>query len=456
MLVLNDFPDRNVCIVGLGYVGLTLAVAMADVGFHVLGVEIRDDVLANLKQGKSHFFEPGLDEQLRKVMALGRLSFVKTLPDDPQSSVYIITLGTPLSHEGRARMEPIGQVAKDVAVRLKPGDLVVTRSTVKIGTTRNVILPALQTANVSFDLAFCPERTLEGQALTELRQLPQIVGGINHKSTVRAAQLFHFVTPTVVRVSDAETAEMIKLVDNSQRNVQFAYANEVARISDAIGISGTEVIAAGKLGYPRTNLPMPGPVGGPCLEKDPYILVESVENYGIVPELTLQSRQLNERQLGEVALHLGRVSKELVGFPHAPMITLAGLAFKGRPATDDLRGTTARPLIDGLKAIFPGARFKGYDAVVSAEGILSLGLEPVSSLEEAFDGCHLLVIHNNHTVFSAMPIERLSATMAAPGIIYDFWNHFSAPALNLAEGRGYMALGSHGLFRLSTNSEGAL
>lgn len=455
-MVLHDFQDRNVCIIGLGYVGLTLAVAMADVGFRVLGVEIRDDVLADLKQGKSHFFEPGLDEQLRKVVALGRLSFIKTLPEDPQSSVYIITLGTPLSPDGRARMEPIGLVAKEVANRLKSGDLVITRSTVKIGTTRNVILPALQTAGVPFDLAFCPERTLEGQALPELRQLPQIVGGIDHKSTVRAAQLFHFVTPTVVRVSDAETAEMIKLVDNSQRNVQFAYANEVARISDAIGISGAEVIAAGKLGYPRTNLPMPGPVGGPCLEKDPYILVESVEDYGIVPELTLQSRQLNERQLNEVAQYLGKVAKELPGFPENPVITVAGLAFKGRPATDDLRGTTARPLIDALKAMFPKARFKGYDAVVPAEGIESMGLESVATLEAAFDGCHLLVIHNNHTIFSTMPIERLSASMAAPGVIYDFWNHFSAPALSLAEGRGYMALGSHGLFRISTNSEGAL
>ena len=142
------------------------------------------------------------------------------------------------------------------------------RSTVKIGTTRNLVHPVLEASGKRFDLAFCPERTVEGQALEELRWLPQIVGGETLDVTVRAGQLFQFLTPTVVRVSSVETAEMVKLVDNSQRDVHFAYSNEVARVCDVIGISAAEVIQAGKRGYPRTNLPMPGPVGGPCLEKD--------------------------------------------------------------------------------------------------------------------------------------------------------------------------------------------
>jgi len=453
MLVPSDYPDRKVCIIGLGYVGLTLAVVMAEVGFDVLGIEIRADVLNDIANGKPHFFEPGLDEQLRKVLSLGRLRLSQTLPDDPQSSVYIITLGTPLSPDGRARMDPIGSVVREVAAKLNPGDMVITRSTVKIGTTRSVVHPALQAAGVDFDLAFCPERTLEGQALPELRRLPQIVGGLNPRSAIRASQLFHLVTPTVVRVADAETAEMIKLVDNAQRDVQFAYANEVARLCDSVGISAAEVINAGKLGYPRTNLPMPGPVGGPCLEKDSYILAESVEGYGIIPEITLAARRINERQLKEVTEHLVDVTSKLSGFPRNPVITVAGLAFKGRPSTDDLRGTTARPLIDALKAAFPNATFKGYDAVVDAENIRSLGLEPTTSLEDAFNGTNLLIIHNNHPVFAAMPMDRLAQTMSKPGIIYDFWNQFPTQALNLPAGTGYMAVGSHGLFSIQEGTQ---
>ena len=125
--------------------------------------------------------------------------------------------GTPLGPDGHIRIEYIEGVGRQVAGHLKKGDLVVMRSTVKIGTTRKLIYPILKKAGVAFDLAFCPERTLEGKALIELRQLPQIVGGMTLAGAIRASQLFQFLTPTVIRVSDVETAEMIKLIDNTNR-----------------------------------------------------------------------------------------------------------------------------------------------------------------------------------------------------------------------------------------------
>lgn len=448
MIELDTFRDKQVCVLGLGYVGLTLAVAMADVGFKVLGVEIREDVLALLNQGKAHFYEPGLQERLRRVVQSGNLQCVKRIPEGWLGSVFIITVGTPLDRSGRSRLDMVESVGREVADRMQNGALIIMRSTVKLGTTRKIVTPLLAATGKQFDLAFCPERTLEGKALIELRQLPQIVGGMSSQAAVRASQLFQFITPTVVRVSSVETAEMIKLIDNAQRDVAFAYANEVARACDAIGVSAAEVIQAGKLGYPRTNLPMPGPVGGPCLEKDPHILAEGLRELGVEPEITMAARRTNENQPAEVVNHLKRITSDLSGFTAKPVITLMGIAFKGQPATDDLRGTMAKPVLARLREAFPDAEFRGYDAVVSHADTRSFGLEPIATLEQAFADSSLIVILNNHPVFSSMPIDDLAAGMRKPGLIYDFWNCFKTADMHLPKGVAYMALGSHGLANL--------
>ena len=452
MITVENFKDRQVCILGLGYVGLTLAVAMADVGFEVLGVEIRDEVRDALAKGRAHFHEPGLEERLQRVVHTGNFKSAKNIPQGWGSSVYIITVGTPLSADGHSRMDIVENVGREVAQHLKDGDLVIMRSTVKLGTTRKIITSVLGSTGKQFDLAFCPERTLEGRALVELRQLPQIVGGMSNAAAVRASQLFQFITPTVVRVSDVETAEMIKLIDNAQRDVAFAYANEVARACDAIGVSAAEVIQAGKLGYPRTNLPMPGPVGGPCLEKDSHILAEGLRELGVEPEITMAARRLNERQPAEVVSHLHRVASKLVGFPSHPVIALMGIAFKGVPATDDLRGTTAKPILKQIRLAFPNATLRGFDAVVTEEDIRGFGLDPATTLEEAFKGASLVLILNNHPVFSGMHIERLAGLMIQPGVVYDFWNCFKAADLHLPRGVAYMALGSHGKTQMPTEA----
>ena len=439
----KDFKDRNVCVLGLGYVGLTLALAMADVGFIVHGVEIRDDVLNRLKKGKAHFFEPGLENLLQRLVKAERIKFSKHIPSAAGASVYIITVGTPLNDVGVVRLEMIENVAREVGSTLKKGDLVILRSTVKIGTTSKIVAPILKKSGVDFELAFCPERTLEGKALEELRQLPQIIGGKTIPTAVRAGQIFQFLTPTVVRVNDVETAEMIKLIDNSQRDVTFAFSNEVARLCDKVGISAMEVIQAGKLGYPRTNLPMPGLVGGPCLIKDPYILAEGCRERGVTPDIALLARRLNEKQPEEIVSFLSTFTRSLKRFPKNPKIALLGIAFKGRPETDDLRGTMARPVLAALKRHFPQAEFVGYDPVVSRSEIKSFGVRPTSSLRTALSGSSLALILNNHPVFSSMPIDNLSKLMKPSGLIYDFWNSFTGTRFELPPGIGYMALGSH-------------
>ena len=442
---MNNFRDRDVCILGLGYVGLTLAVVMADIGFKVTGVEIRQNICDLIKQGRAHFHEPGLEEKLRRVVQNGSLICENKIPQNYNGTVFIITVGTPLSKNGLTRMDMIENVANEVSSNIKNGDLVIMRSTVKLGTTRKNILPILNNSKSSFDIAFCPERTLEGRALLELRELPQIVGGIDNKATLRAAQLFQNLTPTVVKVSNIETAEMIKLIDNAQRDVAFAYANEVARGCDAIGISAAEVINSGKLGYPRTNLSMPGPVGGPCLEKDSYILAESLDEYGILPEITLVARKINQRQPSEVVSYIKEATDTLLDFPKFPVITLMGIAFKGQPATDDLRGTMAKPIFDEIKKNYPGGIYRGYDPVVSLNEIRNFGLEPMADLTNAFRESDIVMILNNHSVYSSMAIEELTILMNSPSIVYDFWNFYKSSDLHLKKGVTYIALGSHGL-----------
>ncbi len=438
------YPDRKICIVGLGYVGLTLAIVMAERGFEILGVEIKEDIASDLQKAKARFFEPGLSARLKRMVESGALRISARIEDGGEAKVYIITVGTPLDEKGRARLDTIENACRDVALVLKHNDLVIMRSTVKLGTSRKIARSILEKTGVDFDLAFCPERSLEGGALPELRTLPQIIGGFTPVAAIRAAHLFLFVTPTVIMVKDMETAEMIKLIDNAQRDVLFAYANEVARLCDVAGVSAIEVIKAGNLAYPRSRLPMPGPVGGPCLEKDPHILAEGIIELGLRPEITLAARRVNEEQPEEIVSHLSKVCANLDSFPLCPQITLLGLAFKGQPPTDDLRGTMARPILNSLRKYFPYACFRGFDPLVRAKEIENtLGLTPCLDLEDAMKGSHLILILNNHPVFAGMNIEEMGALLDRPALIYDFWNNFRTSELHLPAGVGYMALGSH-------------
>ncbi len=439
----DNFSDRHICILGLGFVGVTLATAMAEVGFQVTGIEIRDEVIAQLSSGNPYFFEPGLSTQLKRVVENGSLKVFKKIPENNKSTVFIITVGTPLDENKNINLSSIQNISNDISMHLKDGDLVILRSTVKLGTTRSIVFPILQRTGKQFEIAFCPERTVEGQAMAELRYLPQVVGSDCLSTSIRAGHIFQFLTPTVLRVSDLETAEMIKLIDNTKRDVVFGFSNEVAKLCDAAGLSAEEVISSGRFGYSRTDLPSPGPVGGPCLSKDSHILAQSMKEYGVVPEITLAARKINEEQPTDVAHFLDRIIKNRADFPKDMIVSLFGIAFKGKPATDDIRGTTAKPIFEALKKAFPQAKFWGYDPVVKSDAIQEFGLIPKLDVREAIQKSHLVLILNNHSFFSTIPLEKWALEMPRPGIIYDFWNNFSRKNLCLPADIRYIALGSH-------------
>lgn len=188
MTLEKDTADKSVVVVGLGYVGLTLAAHLANIGFKVHGIEIRNSVLESLKEKKSFFWEPNLNEVLSRTIASGTFSFSKDLPHSGENRVFIITVGTPLDVEGKANLSPIISASKQVAEVLNDGDLVILRSTVKLGTTDEIVRQILSEKQENFDLAFCPERTLEGSALQELGNLPQIIGANNLQTRERVAK----------------------------------------------------------------------------------------------------------------------------------------------------------------------------------------------------------------------------------------------------------------------------
>lgn len=437
--------DRNICILGLGFVGVTLAAAMADAGFQVIGVEIRDEVIAQLSLGNSYFFEPGLSSQLKKNIENGFLKICKRIPTDCNATVYIVTVGTPLNRQQQIDLESITEICHQTALHLKDGDLIIVRSTVKLGTTRSVIDPIFKETGKQYEIAFCPERTVEGQALNELRSNPQIIGAEHLSTRVRASEIFQKITSTVLTVGDWETAEMIKLIDNAKRDVHFAFANEVAHMCDVAGISAEEVLRTGRLGYVRGSIPSPGPVGGPCLSKDPHILVQSMNEFGMIPKMTAAARFIHEEQPQQVVLFLRELMKK--NFPQKVIISLLGIAFKGRPVTDDIRGSPALAILHALQQEFPNAEYRGYDAVVRSEVLESIGLQPQTHFHEAFKEAHLVLILNNHHVFSTMPIELLALGMARPALVYDFWNHYHSEKIDLPQGVQYIGLGNHKFLR---------
>jgi UDP-N-acetyl-D-mannosaminuronic acid dehydrogenase len=446
----EDRKNVRVAIVGLGYVGLTLAVALARRGIEVVGVERRPEVVDLTNDGKPHFSEVGLQSALEWAVRNKLLSASTSLDGVAPCDYYILTVGTPLHPETHLpRLDMIEAATRQVAAHMRDDAVVILRSTVQIGTTREVVKPILDVENRPYHIAMCPERTLEGDALRELSVLPQIIGGLDSLAGDRAAALFSRLTHTLVRVESPETAEMIKLIDNTYRDVVFAFANEVARACDAVGINATEVIKFGKLGYPRTNVPKPGLVGGPCLEKDPHILLTSLRKYDTTLEITAASRLVNERQPAETVANMLALLKAR-GLKAPYKVVVAGMAFKGVPETDDLRGSMALKVLDALKATGEAREIMVYDRVVPRAELEKISgvTEVCDAFPECLKGADLLVIANNHPSFAKLALDVYLENMGGDGIIYDYWNNFEQESADNFRGR-YFTLGNASRNRLA-------
>ena len=418
---------RHVVVIGMGYVGLTLALELAEEGFRVTGVDIDKEKIEVLSRGESHVHEQGIYELVRE--QLNRNFFVSgAVPED--GDVFIIAVGTPVAPESGLDMpvphlDALKSAVKMVGVKLLYGGLVILRSTVPVGTTRELVVPMLEEASglkagQEFHLAFAPERTLEGRALEELRSLPQIIGGLNEDSVEATAALFRELTPVIVRMESLEAAELAKLINNAFRDVIFAFANEVVQMASPFNLDSVEVIRAANRGYPRDRVPLPSPgVGGPCLTKDPFILGSLAARAGLDASLSTLGRRINISMHDMVALAvLGQLSG-LGKDPRQCTVLVCGLAFKGRPETGDLRNSSA---IEIAKLIKPHVRrLLGHDPVAGREDIATEGLQPVG-LPEGFKDVDAVLLLNNHPYYEKLDVFSMARALRAPGVVYDGWH----------------------------------
>jgi UDP-N-acetyl-D-mannosaminuronic acid dehydrogenase len=428
----------KVCVVGAGHIGLPLAAVLAEVGFQVTGYDTNDDFVSRVNtSGVAGFREEGLEELLEK-----HLHKALTLTSSPPAGqdVYIITVGTPLERgTHRPDLDRIRVAVQRLAPAFGPDPLVILRSTVSIGTTRNIVLPEIRRHAERFGLAFCPERTIEGKAIPEMRSLPQVVGGLDDQSADRAEALFRLITPKIVRVSSLEAAEMIKLINNTYRDMTFAFANEVALIAERMGLSAAEMIHAANVDYPRSNVAQPGFVGGPCLEKDALILIDSLKKIDFKPRVIEEARKINQAMPDHVAARVIEELRKLRRAPARAKILITGFAFKGRPATEDVRGSAAIPLMHRLQS----SRIEvwGHDFVTPEKVIADLGAR-ACTLEEGFEEADGVIIMNNHPGYRSAGIPALARRLRPPAFLLDSWGLFDIQDFREVSGLRYAPLGA--------------
>ncbi|GGK78145.1 nucleotide sugar dehydrogenase [Mangrovihabitans endophyticus] len=427
---------RTIGVVGLGYVGLTLTAALADKGFVVHGADVQRSVLDTLSRGRSHIFEPGVEEIFAARVGTG-IHVADELPRDTVE-VAVICVSTPVDEAThRPNLANLAAAARAVTATCRPGTLVVVRSTVPVGTSRRVVLPELRAAwGDDVRLVMAPERTIQGQALRELVELPQVVGGLDEASRRAGAEFFAGLAQTVVEVADLETAELVKLSNNCHTDLIYSFGNEIAMIAEQHGLDPLEVIRAANVGYPRPDLSKPGYVGGGCLSKDPYIMLDSSGEYR--PYLVGRARELNEFLPAHVAETVVRLMREARGEIRGARLAVLGWAYKGWPPTDDMRGTPIATMMPIFSAA--GITVTGHDPMVSGDVVRQYGGEPVS-LDKAFTDSDAVLVINDHPDYRAIQIaEMLPAGEPRPVLIYDSWRVLDEAAVTHA-GVRYAALG---------------
>lgn len=439
-----DSRLKRVGVVGLGYVGLTLSLTLADLGFTVFGLEKDKKVAANITAGVPHFHEDGL-AALLKTHLNKNFMLVPDFQGARAVDVYVIAVGTPLQKNGAPDVSALTAVARTLGGALKRNDLVVLRSTVAIGTTRGTVIPILEkesglAAGSEFLVAFAPERTVEGKALEELRTLPQVIGGVNHASAEAAAGVFSFLTRSIITLDSLEEAEMVKLINNTYRDVTFGFANEVALVAEKWGVSAAKVIKAANFGYERSRVPSPSPgVGGYCLAKDPQIFSASARAKGYRTALLTAGRRVNENMLAFIAEKTRAFLAWQRIAPRKASVVILGLAFKGNPKTSDMRGSPALALAaafrkSGVKNIF------GFDPTVPSAEVKRAGLTPARTLRAALRDADALLVMNNNTDFAALPLKKMLIGRKKPLFIFDGWSVLAEQELHTLPAVSYCSL----------------
>lgn len=388
--------------IGLGYIGLPTAAMMANAGHVVAGVDVDEKVIDQIRSGCRHVMEPDVRDTAVAALRSGTLTLAHTLESD--ADAYVICVPTP-TLEHKADLRYVQQAAADVAARAKSGNLIVLESTVPPGTVENTVVRALENAGKSpdgFHIAHCPERVIPGRTIHELRHNARVVGGRRPVDAARAKSLYSSFCDGEISETDCTTAELVKVVENTFRDVNLAFANELALLSEVLHVDVWEVIRLANK-HPRVNVLRPGPgVGGHCIPVDPHFL--SAAN-PFVTELIQTARRVNERMPHVVI----RMIEEMLAPIRVPShIALLGVSYKAE--IDDTRESPARAVLGLLQE--RRYRVSAYDPFAK-----QFSIPLAESVEDAVRDADLIALMTDHEAFTTIEPGAIAQHVRRKNII---------------------------------------
>ena len=384
----------RVCVMGLGYIGLPTASMLATHGFDVLGVDVDPRVVDTVNSGNIHIEEPGLHTLVRA--AIGSRNLRASLTPET-SDVFFLAVPTPLTADKKADMSFVREAAEAITPFLEPGNLIILESTSPPGTCRDLLTPILERSGLKVGtdvyLAHCPERVLPGKILKEIVENDRVIGGSDHDSAERARTIYASFVKGAIFLTDVTTAEMVKVIENTFRDVNIALANETALLCEELGIEFGEVARLANR-HPRVHLHTAGPgVGGHCISVDPWFLIEQS------PRRSTVIRAARERNDGMPSYVVEHTLALLEGID-TPKVAALGLAFKGN--VDDIRESPSIAIVKML--LDKNVRVAVHDPFVKTSPFALSGLE--DCLKDA-DCVLLLTDHNDYKCINPLQVAKL-------------------------------------------------
>ncbi|MBF4501403.1 nucleotide sugar dehydrogenase [Savagea sp. SN6] len=389
---------QSICIIGLGYIGLPTSVMFANHGHRVHGVDVNESVVERLGRGEVTIEEPDLERRLNEVIDNGMLT-VATKPQE--SDVYIVAVPSPITAAKEPNFDYIRSATQSLVPYVKKGDLVILESTVPPRTVADVMIPILEQSGLNIGeelfVAHSPERVIPGRVFEELISNDRIIGGVNERAAEMTADLYSTFVKGKMHLTDATTAELVKVMENTYRDVNIALANELAKIAATIGVDVWEAIQLANY-HPRVNLHQPGPgVGGHCIAVDPWFLVD-IQN--VNTPLIRTARETNDFMPRYTAM----MTNDLIAERPTKRVAVLGLAFKGN--IDDMRESPSLDVIHYMNE--EGLQVNAYDPHILTEALP----EQCATLEETVEGAEAIVILTSHDAFAELDPEPLAQQVA--------------------------------------------
>lgn len=396
---------EKLCVIGLGYIGLPTAVMFANNGKKVHGVDINVDAVDKIRNKILHIEENGLQERLNTAIDNGNLT-VSTSPET--ADVFIIAVPSPIKPDKTANLEYVREATKSIVPFVRKGNLIILESTVPPRTVEDIMIPELKESGLVIGedlfISHSPERVIPGRIFEELVNNSRIVGGINEESAEKTADLYRtFVKGEIIK-TDATTAEMVKVIENTYRDVNIAFANELAKISEKIGVNVWEAIQLANH-HPRVNIHTPGPgVGGHCIAVDPWFLVELEPESSQIIRL---ARNTNDSMPEFTAKKTLNVLEE-----HQisnPKVAVLGLSFKAN--VDDMRESPSLEVLHHLDTL--GIEYSVFDPHIREVKVKNQSID----FSEALTGVDLILVLTDHNEFKSLAPEKVSDLVRSKLII---------------------------------------